>query len=154
MIAHDRLERTAKRNMLVVDDVPPIGDAWVGLAQRVKGIDIRASIETSGKRAIDLLQQRPFDLVVSDFRLLDADGLHVLSAARRLVPNAYRILMTSYADVPAPMSRIRDANVHAYVLKPFDTQEMLLLLRDFLGGTESAISDWEAHAREVERQSA
>lgn len=137
--------------ILVVDDLPDVCVLFQGLARRIRGVDVEVTTQTSGRRAIRMLEEGPFDLVVSDFRLRDVDGLDVLRAARRANPEGHRILMTGYNEVPASLERIEEARVDAYLRKPMDAQDLLLVLLDFARRNASAIDEFRRHAREMER---
>jgi two-component system response regulator HydG len=81
----------------------------------------------SGKRAIELLEREPFDAVVTDLRMGDADGLAVLSAARRLDPGRPVLIMTAYGAVDSAIESIRRGAYH-YLTKPFKHEELVLFL--------------------------
>ena len=51
-------------------------------------------VAENGRAAIELLNQRPFDLVVSDARMPDLDGLEVLRHARSINPSVIAIMVT------------------------------------------------------------
>jgi DNA-binding NtrC family response regulator len=138
------------REVLVVDDLPEIGDFFVGLLAHLKGFDIRVRAETSPAEAMALLRERRFDLVISDFRMKDHDGIEVLAAARSASPSTGRILMTGYNEIPTPMERIREAQVDAYVQKPLKSQDLLMLIFHFLHNDKDAIDACRRAAREME----
>src|SRR5581483_1381816 len=138
------------REVLVVDDLPEIGQFFMGLLRHLKGFDIKLTTETDPERAIALLRERRFDLVVSDFRMKGRDGVDVLEAALASNPMAGRILMTGYNEIPAPVSRIRKARIDAYVQKPLRAQDLLLLIFNFLHHDAEAIEVCRRAAREME----
>lgn len=139
-----------KREVLVVDDVPEILELFQGLLRRVRKFDVSLAIEVNSARALDLVASKKFDLVVSDFRMRQVDGIEVLRAAREANPEGRRILMTGYNEVPASLERIQSAAVDAYVQKPLKSQDILILLNDFLEGNPEALAAARAQAREVE----
>ena len=81
----------------------------------------------SGKRAIDLLEREPFDAVITDLRMADADGLTVLAEARRLDPVRPVLIMTAYGAVDTAIESIRRGAYH-YLTKPFKHEELILFL--------------------------
>ena len=151
-VAMDRTGPSAPAvRMLVVDDLPEICAFFRDVRRRIRTVDVDLVTETNSQRAIDLLGEARFDLVVSDFRMREAHGIDVLRTARRANPTGYRVLMTGYNEVPAPMAHIRDAAVDAYIQKPLDTQDLILTLLSFLRGDASSIGEFREHARELER---
>lgn len=141
------------RTVLVIDDLPEILDLWRGLARRVQGTRVRIVTERSGSRAIDLVSRTPFDLIVSDHRLgPGVDGLTVLQQARRCHPDGRRALMTGYQEIPAPLHRVRAAEIDAYLAKPFGTQDALRLLEGLLAGHPVSLAAGRNRARELEAE--
>ena len=137
--------------VLVVDDLPEICAFFRDVRRRIRGVDVAMETETNSQRAIERLQTEAFDLVVSDFRMREANGIDVLRAARRRNPGGHRVLMTGYNEVPAPMDHIQEAEVDAYIQKPLEAQELLLILLSFLHGDARSIGELREHARELER---
>src|SRR4029077_7212292 len=104
---------------------------------------LRAS---SGPEALDLLRQlraRGDDvaLLIADQRMPGMPGTDYLVEARKLVPDAKRVLLTAYADTEAAISAINDVSLDYYLLKPWDPPEEQLfpVLEDLL-------TTWEAGA--------
>ena len=145
---------TKVREVLVVDDLPEIGDFFKALIRRLREFDIHLHTEVNSARALDMVRQRPFDLVVSDFRMRQVDGVEVLRAAYEKNPRGGRILMTGYNEIPTSMDRIREANIDAYIQKPLKSQDLLLLIFDFLTGNQEAIESSRRYAREMESMGA
>ena len=139
-----------RKDVLVVDDVPEILDIFRGLVRRVRNVDARLTVEVNSQRALDLASSRPFDLVLSDFRMRQVDGIEVLRAARLRNPEGRRVLMTGYNEVPTSLARVFEAEVDAYVQKPLRSQDLLLLLIDMLQGTPSTLEQCRTHARALE----
>ncbi len=140
-----------RRRVLVVDDVPEILDLVKGLVRRMRVVQVELVTEVNSARAKLLASQQPFDLVLSDFRMRQVDGIEVLQAARDANPAGRRILMTGYNEVPTEVARIQRAQIDAYIQKPLKSQELLQLMLDFLQGNQPAIEACQAHARSLER---
>ena len=70
-------------------------------------------------RALDVMrEQPPFDVVISDLRMPEMDGIRFLREARTLAPNTARILLTGQADVHAAMAAVNDGHVFRFLAKP------------------------------------
>ncbi len=65
------------------------------------------------------------DLLVSDLRLPDMDGLDVLAEARKIKPSLEVIMMTAYGSIPSAVEAMR-RGARAYLSKPFDPDELIL----------------------------
>ena len=152
--AQSSASRGKLREVLVVDDLPEIGDFFKALIRRLREFDIHLTTEVNSARALEMVRERPFDLVVSDFRMRQVDGIEVLRAAYEKNPKGLRILMTGYNEIPTSVERIRDARVDAYIQKPLKSQDLLLLIFDFLNGNKEAIESSRRYAREMETMGA
>ncbi|HUR69813.1 MAG TPA: response regulator [Candidatus Thermoplasmatota archaeon] len=138
------------KRVLVVDDVPEIGSIFRQTLRRIRGPRLEVVTEVSSQRAKALVQTSRFDLIVSDFRMRDVNGIQLLTAAREHHPDGYRILMSGYHDVPATPDEIEEARVDAYLSKPIQSQDLLLVLISFLNDDKATIGEQRAIARELE----
>jgi len=77
-----------------------------------------------GATALGLLENGAFDLLLADVRV-EADGVDLLTAARRVAPKAMRIAMTSYATLDSALQALR-AGAYHYIVKPLDVEELRL----------------------------
>jgi CheY-like chemotaxis protein len=98
---------TTGRTILVVDDEAPIRMTLERLLQR-SGHAVM--VAASGKEALTLLEQHPFDLLLLDFKLPRISGIEVAQHARALQPTAAILLLTGQAaleEAPVCYSWIR-----------------------------------------------
>lgn len=115
--------------VLLVDDEPSVLSALRRLF-RTQGYRIEQA--TSGADALTLMRNTPVDLVVSDMRMPGMDGAAFLSQVRVLYPSAVRILLTGYADITATIAAINQGAIHRYIAKPWDDNDLLLVVSDAL----------------------
>ena len=99
-----------------------------GLLKR-KGFD--ADTVFSAGEALKRLENIQFDLVLSDFRLPDFDGLELLQKIKAMHPHVPVIIMTSYADIRTAVNAIK-MGAYEYVTKPLNPDEILLLINSAL----------------------
>src|SRR3982750_4206483 len=111
--------------ILIVDDERSMRDMLAILLRR-EGHDV--AIAENGRRALDVLNQRPFDLVVSDARMPDLDGLQVLRHARSINPAVIAIMITAYGS-PDLIRGGEELGVNDYVEKPFNTEVLKFRIR-------------------------
>lgn len=138
------------RSALVVDDVPDVAAVVRDLLKRTREFDIDVTVETSGERALALVRERAFDLVLSDYELGKVSGIDVLVAARETHPSGARVLMTSYKETHKDMATIKAAHVDAYVEKPIRGHDLLLLLLGILHRDPQALAEARREARWME----
>lgn len=121
--------QVAPPTVLLVDDEPSVLSALRRLF-RTQGYRIEQC--TSGADALALMQNTPVDLVVSDMRMPGMDGAAFLSQVRRSHPSVVRILLTGYADISATIAAINEGAIHRYIAKPWDDNDLLLVISDAL----------------------
>ncbi len=110
--------------ILLVDDEPNITKALRRLLMEVDHYDIMTA--TSGGDALKLLQEHSdVGVIISDQRMPQMTGVEFLAQARKLVPDAVRILLTGYADIEASINAINKGAVFRYLTKPWDDQDLL-----------------------------
>lgn len=142
---------TPAKRILVVDDVPDVLSLFRDAARRLRGVDAEVVTEVNAARAIERLQRERFDVVLSDCRMREADGIAVLSAARAANPRGIRVLMTAYASIPADVGRVEGMGVDVYLHKPAPASDLLKLLRALLAEDAGVIGEKRDRARAIER---
>ncbi|MGO8758231.1 MAG: sigma-54-dependent transcriptional regulator [Terracidiphilus sp.] len=100
--------------VMVVDDEPGIRTAL-----RANFLRHGWQVETAScvREAIRNVEDRVFDLVVTDMRMPDGTGMEVMRAARKASPETAVILLTAYGSVPDAVSAMRDGALD-YLTKP------------------------------------
>ena len=111
--------------ILIVDDERSMREMLAILLRR-EGHDV--AVAENGRRALEFLNQRPFDLVVSDARMPDLDGLQVLRHARSINPAVIAIMITAYGS-PDLIKGVEELGVNDYVEKPFNTEVLKFRIR-------------------------
>lgn len=125
----DVLPEALPGSILCVDDEPSILSA-LRRVFRAKGFQVQ--IAESGKAGLALLETESFDLVISDMRMAEMDGAAFLEQVRMRWPNSIRMLLTGYADITSVMAAINKGEIYRYIAKPWDDNDMLLIVRGAL----------------------
>jgi DNA-binding response OmpR family regulator len=113
--------RGFSNHILVVDDDDAV--RWtIGAVLREAGHSV--TLCANGGDALVHLRQTEFDVVLTDLRLGDIDGLQVLDAARRTWPDTVTLLLTGYASVESAIAALRHG-VYDYLCKPCAPEELL-----------------------------
>ena len=76
-----------------------------------------------------MLDTNEVQLILSDQRMPGMQGDAFLSQARRLQPDAIRMLFTGYADIQAVINAVNQGHIFRYILKPWDTVELEGIIR-------------------------
>lgn len=103
-------------NLLIVDDELGMRQFLTHLLQR-EGHTVR--VAESGVQALAELSKDPADLVISDIKMPDMNGIEMLRAARELLPDVEVIMMTAFASVDTAREAFL-LGAYDFVQKPFD----------------------------------
>jgi len=85
----------------------------------------------SGQQAFQELEKGEFDLVMTDLRMQQVDGLQVLERTRELFPDTEVIMITGYATVSSAVEAMQKGAYH-YLSKPYKIEEVRILVRKAL----------------------
>jgi len=110
----------ASGSLLVVDDEESVA-VTMGAILEMDGYDV--AISTSGADAMKRLRESEFDLVLTDLRLDDTDGLTIITEVCRLQPETVSIVLTGYASLESAIKALREG-AYDYLIKPCDVDEL------------------------------
>ena len=113
----------ARSRILVVDDDPASRDL---LRRVLAGVGHEVAVAASGREALEALARHPADLVVSDIRMPDLDGVQLLEKLRERAPEVPVILVTAFGDVEGAVEAIR-RGAFDYLAKPYDVDGILYM---------------------------
>ncbi|MGE0451670.1 MAG: FAD-dependent oxidoreductase [Vicinamibacterales bacterium] len=137
--------------VLVVDDDREVLAAIERDLRRHYRPEYRVVSAGSPEEALDAARElkrraSPVALFLVDQRMPTMSGTDFLVEARRLHPDARRVLLTAYADTDAAIAAINDVGLDHYLMKPWDPPDQRLypVLDDLL-------ADWSAHVRQPYR---
>lgn len=123
------------KNILVIDDEGLVTKTLKKLLSK-EGYD--CVITSSGQEAIEKMKTGDFDLVVSDIRMPEIDGIETIEKIRQIQAQRGKtpcpeIIITGYADEEKYRSAV-NLKVAGYLFKPFDTQQFLETIKRNLDG--------------------
>jgi len=114
--------------ILLVDDEP---DNLALLYRTLRGkYDITKT--TSPIEALDILNKNKIDLVISDHKMPEMDGVEFLKRVYDKYPDTMRLLVTAYTDSTILIDAINYAKIYRYIKKPFEPNELLLTVSNTL----------------------
>ena len=114
-----------RHTLLFVDDEPDVIDSLRHQFHRT----YRVLGCTSGKEAVQALENDEVDLILSDQRMPGMTGDQLLRRARELKPDTIRMLFTGYADIQAVINAVNEGHIFRYILKPWDSAELEGIIR-------------------------
>ena len=113
------------KRILVVDDERSMTDL-LGIILRKEGYEVLPA--DSRASAAALLAGGPVDMVITDVRLPDGDGIEVLRHVKGASPETAVIVMTAYGSTQAAVGAMK-LGAHDYLIKPFDVEELKIVVR-------------------------
>ena len=112
---------TDTAHILIVDDELSMREFLEVLLSRE---GYRITCAENGGRALDLIAQDQFDLLLLDIRLGDMSGIEVLKAAKTQNPQTIVIMISAYASAETAVEAMNEG-AYDYVPKPFDKDELI-----------------------------
>lgn len=79
-----------------------------------------------GRDALAFLKDQPIDVVVSDLKMPEMDGMTFLQKVKELYPETLRVILTGYTQIPQMLDAINKGEIYRYLTKPLDEPELLL----------------------------
>lgn len=110
----------AGSKILVVDDEQSVATTIKAILQ-LDGNEVIAV--TTGKEALEHLRKQEFDVVLTDLRLDDLDGIEILRETQKLWPDTVSIMLTGYASLESAVTALR-SGAYDYLIKPSDVDEL------------------------------
>lgn len=114
--------------ILIVDDEQSYRQLLT-LVFEEQGNTIRTAM--NGRQALELLAVEPSDIIISDVKMPDMDGIEMLRAVRETLPDLGVILMTAFASVETAREAFK-LGADDFIQKPFDVEELKLIVRKTL----------------------
>lgn len=121
--------------ILLVDDEEYVCKA---LVRQLRGVDragdapYRIEWFTRPHDALARCREAAFDLVVSDYRMPEMDGVAFLGAQRALQPDCARLILSGQADLPGLVRAINHAGISRFLAKPWGEAELILAVESAL----------------------
>ena len=86
----------------------------------------------SGKEALGLLEAGTAEVIIADQRMPGMTGVELLARVREFDPEIVRLILTAYTDFEAMLKAINEGQVYRYIIKPWDVDDMRLVIRQAL----------------------
>jgi two-component system response regulator PilR (NtrC family) len=116
------------RRILIIDDEPSMRDMLSIMLVR-EGYDVQ--VAESRAAAARVLGAGPLDAVITDVKLPDGDGIEILRHVKAGSPETAVIVMTAFGSTQTAVAAMK-LGAHDYLVKPFDVDELKIVLRNAL----------------------
>ncbi|HEY9279663.1 MAG TPA: HD domain-containing phosphohydrolase [Eoetvoesiella sp.] len=115
--------------LLLVDDDKNITNS---LQRALRGKPYDVLTAQNGDAALQILENKSVDLVISDGRMPGMDGATLLAEVQRRWPDIIRIMLTGYSDISATIKAINEGRIYRYLSKPWNDAELYEVIEDAL----------------------
>lgn len=115
------MDSANKPSLLIVDDEPDMLD----FLQRVLRRRFEIHRCNSAENALLRLEERTFDVLITDQKMPKVSGIELLERASERYPNMLRVLISGYTELPTIQRAIQKCRIHNYILKPVDSLKLL-----------------------------
>lgn len=116
-----------KRNswILVVDDEQAVLDS---LAEVLSKEGYQVTVANNGSEALDLMRKKLPDLLITDLRLPQMDGMQILAETKKMAEQLPVIVMTAFTTMETAIAAIKQG-AYDYISKPFKLDQLRLVVK-------------------------
>jgi DNA-binding NtrC family response regulator len=136
-----------KSRVLIVDDEKAIRES-VSLVLSDEGYE--TEIASNGIEALKYMSERDFDVLISDLKMPEMDGIELVKQTLKICPQTSVIIITAHASVESAIEALR-IGAFDYILKPFDFDDLILKVQRLINHKELALEN-QALRKEVEEK--
>lgn len=111
--------------ILLVDDEPSILSV-LSVLLKAEGYEVVPC--DGGEKAIELIKNTPFDLMISDIRMRPIDGMALLKLATEHQPSMSVLMVTGYGTVETAVESLK-LGAFDYITKPFKLDELIITVK-------------------------
>ena len=119
--------QTGRQTLLIVDDEINVLNALSRLLRRE---EYQVLTARSASEALDLLTRQPVQIILSDLRMPDMNGVEFLYRVRQLYPETIRMILTAYNHIDTITDAINRGAIHKFLGKPWDDDELREQIRE------------------------
>lgn len=112
--------------LLIIDDEEEIRKSLFRQFRKDYHVFTAANAEEGDR----IMRTQPVHVVISDQRMPGWSGSEFFRIVRHEFPDATRLLLTGYADLPAVIEAINDGEIFRYITKPWDPDELQTIVRE------------------------
>lgn len=122
-----------KNRILVIDDDENHREGMISLLEEQDYVAVGAG---SGKEAIQRLNETVFDLIITDYKMGEMDGMSLLRHLQTYFPSLKVIMVTGFGSIEHAVEAMKEGAIN-YITKPVKPQKLLEVIKEVLSrGTE------------------
>ena len=113
-------------SVLIVDDEQEIRDS---LSEVLTDEGYLTYTAENGAVALDMMKEIHYDIIISDIKMPEMDGVTLLQRVKEQAPDTFVILVTSYGSTETAINAMRLGAID-YILKPIDFDELIMRIKN------------------------
>ncbi len=113
-------------SILIVDDEQEIRDS---LSEVLTDEGFLTYTAENGIAALDMMKELHYDIIISDIKMPEMDGVTLLQRVKEQAPDTFVILVTSYGSTETAVNAMRLGAID-YILKPIDFDELIMRIKN------------------------
>jgi two-component system response regulator PilR (NtrC family) len=138
-LGEERLSGREMDSILIVDDENSMRE-FLEIMLTQEGYKV--TLAENGEKACAFLDETRFDLVITDIRMKDIDGIGVLKRAKSADPDTMVVLISAFATAETAVEAMKEG-AYDYIPKPFKVRELKKIVKDALHSKKHAESGEE-----------
>ncbi len=116
-----------KDRILFVDDESFI---LFSLRRFFRQNNIEVDVETDCFKAVDLIRENKYKVIISDFKMPAMNGAQFLEVAKEISPESIRLVLSAYINQESLLEIVNKSEIYRYVTKPWKDQDLLNIIRE------------------------
>ena len=132
-------------NILIVDDEEVVRLSHL---RSLQSVNCNARVAEDGTRALQVMEQQPFDVILLDLRMPDLDGMEVLRTIKDRWPDSEGVIITGYPTIESAKEAVR-LGAYNYIAKPVGPDEVIKAANDAMNQKR-----WALHSVRATRDAA
>lgn len=121
------MANTTKCVFFVDDEI----EVCQAIAKTLDQVGLKVRYFTRAKDCFEQLRYLPCDLLITDLRMPEMDGMELLTKVKRAMPSLPVLILTAYGDIPKAF-RAGKAGAYDFIEKPFSKETLLLAVKSIL----------------------
>jgi len=122
------MPNNAKQHIFLVDDEPKVREV---VSETLKELGSKVSCFASAADCLEQLGSQRCDLLITDVKMPEMDGMELLAKAKRLAPWLPILVITGYGDIPMAVAAIKAGAVD-FIEKPLEKKSFLWKVKSIL----------------------
>lgn len=114
----------SKPKLLIIDDEKNILDL-LNVVFKKEGYDVTICLSSS--KALEYVDDRDFDIILTDIKMPETSGMQILQHVKRIKPEIPVIMITAFGTIKQSVEALQ-AGALDYIVKPFDVEELKIIV--------------------------